>query len=166
MIGVVNRDPLDLAKRQGQRIVPPVQDRDQGGGGAISAGAGHRCADAGRSGAERGTGMADRCEAGDRYDGGGLEHGTSGELRSGRVGISHLCPHHAGAGTVGPRPTGLAAPAEPQNAYIIVRKNPDMTLYLSSKPMSGLLAFERGRRLASPRSWKTMMTASRWWSGA
>lgn len=35
-------------------------------------------------------------------------------------------------------------PAEPQNAFIIVRKNPDLTLYLSSKPMSGLLAFERG----------------------
>lgn len=35
-------------------------------------------------------------------------------------------------------------PAEPQNALIIVRKNPDLTLYLSSKPMSGLLSFERG----------------------
>lgn len=35
-------------------------------------------------------------------------------------------------------------PAEPQNAFIVVRKNSDLTLYLSSKPMSGLLAFERG----------------------
>lgn len=35
-------------------------------------------------------------------------------------------------------------PNEPQNAFIIVRKNTDLTLYLSSKPLSGLLAFERG----------------------
>lgn len=35
-------------------------------------------------------------------------------------------------------------PGEPQNALIIVRKNPVLTLYLSSKPMSGLLSFERG----------------------
>lgn len=35
-------------------------------------------------------------------------------------------------------------PAEAQNAFIIVRSNPDIHLYLSHTPLTGLLAFERG----------------------
>lgn len=35
-------------------------------------------------------------------------------------------------------------PAEAQNAFIVVRSNPDVCLYLSHTPLTGLLAFERG----------------------
>lgn len=35
-------------------------------------------------------------------------------------------------------------PAEAQNAFIIVRRNPSIQLYLSHTPLNGLLAFERG----------------------
>ncbi|WP_339292102.1 FAD-dependent oxidoreductase [Paenibacillus sp. FSL W8-0187] len=35
-------------------------------------------------------------------------------------------------------------PGEAQNAFVIVRRNPDLSLYLSSRTVSGCLAFERG----------------------
>ncbi|KUP24949.1 FAD-dependent oxidoreductase [Paenibacillus sp. DMB5] len=36
------------------------------------------------------------------------------------------------------------APAQAQNAFIIVRRNPSIKLYLADRPLSGMLALERG----------------------
>lgn len=36
------------------------------------------------------------------------------------------------------------APAQAQNAFIIVRRNPSVKLYLADRPLSGMLALERG----------------------
>ncbi|MBB3126628.1 hypothetical protein FHS19_001282 [Paenibacillus rhizosphaerae] len=36
------------------------------------------------------------------------------------------------------------APESPQNAFVIIRGNPDISLYRSSEPLSGVIAFEKG----------------------
>lgn len=36
------------------------------------------------------------------------------------------------------------APDTPQNAFVIIRGNPDISLYRASEPLSGVLAFEKG----------------------
>ncbi|OZB98647.1 FAD-dependent oxidoreductase [Paenibacillus sp. XY044] len=36
------------------------------------------------------------------------------------------------------------APDTPQNAFVVIRRNPDISLYQASEPLSGVLAFEKG----------------------
>jgi len=57
------------------------------------------------------------------------------------------------------------APDKPQNAFVIVKENPDVSLYLSREPMTGVLAFVREKSLNVARGMESLnleMAVVRW----
>src|SRR5690606_4562582 len=57
------------------------------------------------------------------------------------------------------------APDKPQNAFIIVKENPDVSLYLSREPMTGVLSFVREKSLNVARGMESLsleMAVVRW----
>jgi len=47
-------------------------------------------------------------------------------------------------------------PEQAQNAFIVIKENPDVSLYLSNKPMSGVLSFIREKSLAVARNMESL----------